>query len=564
MKTSLLKFILPAALVLLVSTTFAQYANVSVGIKRAPTGMAKGSHKLSGNNQQIEQWGCFELNIKSKTKGNGFTDVVLTAVFTNKDTTYIVPGFYDGDDVFKVRFMPRQTGGWRYKTSSNVPELNNKKGEFECVKASKDNHGIVRVADTYSFKYADGKNYYPFGTTAYAWTHMGKELQETTIGALKASGFNKLRMCVFPKDYDLVKEEPEIYPFEIKEIRKDTQGKEIKVWDFTRFNPVFFQHLEKRINDLNKIGVEADLILFHPYDKGRWGFDAMPNEVNIRYIKYLTSRLSAYRNVWWSLANEWDYVKSKTKKDWDLLTKTVVESDPYRHLCSIHGATASYYEYWKPEFTHVSIQDESPVQSPNAAAMLRNIYHKPIVCDEVGYEGNLKSRWGRYSPEEMTFLTWNGVIGGDYVTHGESYLFKDARDTIFWAKGGDFKGTSWKRIAFLRKIVEALPGPLSLSDISRDNTTATAGNGYYIVYFGKQMSDSWLFNLPAKNASFQKLIPGLRFKVEIIDTWDMTIQKYPLIFETSNENDYRLYDKDLKKVRLPLKPYIALRITQIK
>ena len=24
---------------------------------------------------------------------------------------------------------------------------------------------------------------------------------------------------------------------------------------------------------LNRLGIEADLILFHPYDKGRWGFD---------------------------------------------------------------------------------------------------------------------------------------------------------------------------------------------------------------------------------------------------------------------------------------------------
>ena len=69
--------------------------------------------------------------------------------------------------------------------------------------------------------------------------------------------------------------------------------------------------MEKRIDQLNRLGIEADLILFHPYDKGRWGFDAMSNEVNVRYIKYITARLASFRNVWWSMANEWDYVKSE-------------------------------------------------------------------------------------------------------------------------------------------------------------------------------------------------------------------------------------------------------------
>lgn len=513
----------------------------------------------AGAQQPIEQWGRFELTINQQHKGNNFTDVQLQATFTGPDTSYTVNGFYDGDNTFKIRFMPQQTGAWHFTTKSNVAGLNNKKGSFECIKAAGNNHGPVRANNT-SFTYADGKQYYPFGTTAYAWVHMSNPVQELTLQSLQKSGFNKIRMCVFPKNYELVKEEPELYPFAVKSVKSDGT----KEWDFNQFNPAFYQHLEKRIDDLNQLGIEADLILFHPYDKGRWGFDAMPGDINIRYIQYLTARLSSFKNVWWSLANEWDYVTSKKVADWDLIAKTVVKNDPYRHLCSIHGATASYFDYWKPAFTHVSVQDESPVQSPNAISTLRNVYHKPVICDEVGYEGNLKSRWGRYSPEEMTYLVWNGVVGGGYVTHGECYMQKDATDTIWWAKGGLLKGESWKRIAFLRKIMEEGPGPLSLSDVSRDNVTASAGEGYYLIYFGKQMNDSWLFNLPAKNGSFPKLTAGKKFKVDVIDTYDMTIHTSPLLFETAPENDYRLYDKDLKKVRLPLKPYIALRITEIK
>ncbi len=513
--------------------------------------------------QKIEQWDRFEISLNYTCSCNSFTDVKLSAKFKSKDTSIVVSGFYDGDNTFMIRFMPIETGMWNYITSSNIPELDNKKGSLECIKSSNDNHGFVNVSNTYNFKYADGKQYYPFGTTAYAWIHMSDGLQELTLNTLKHSGFNKVRMCVFPKNYDLVKTEPEIYPFKTKEIKKDSNGNEIKVWDFNRFNPAFFHHLEKRIDNLKQLGIEADLILFHPYDNGRWGFDSMTLEVNIRYIKYLTARLASFRNVWWLLANEWDYIKSKTHADWDTLSKAVVESDPYNHLCSIHGSTAHYFEYWKPWFTHASIQDEAPVTKFGAAAILRNALHKPIIYDEVGYEGNLKQRWGRYSPEEMTYLVWMGVIAGTYVTHGETYMLHGAEDTIFWADGGELKGISWKRIAFLRKIMEEGPGPLQIADVSRDNHTATAGDGYYIIYFGKEINDSWLFTLPYKNADYKNPKPGTRYKVEIIDTWEMTINKCPRIFEITEPNDYRVYDKDLGKVRLPLKPYIALRITQI-
>jgi hypothetical protein len=239
-------------------------------------------------------------------------------------------------------------------------------------------------------------------------------------------------MCIFPKNYNLVQEEPEIYPFAIREAKKGADGKEVKAWDFDRFNPAFFQHLEKRIDDLNKLGIEADLILFHPYDKGRWGFDEMPMDINIKYLKYLTARLSSFRNIWWSLANEFDFMKSKSLADWDLLTKTVVKSDPYRHLCSIHGSTGIYYPYWKPEISHASIQDNVMVEDFGRAATLRNVYKKPIIYDEVNYEGNLKSRWGRLSGEQMLEAFWQATIAGTYVSHGETYWKGNITDTVFW------------------------------------------------------------------------------------------------------------------------------------
>ncbi len=507
----------------------------------------------------VEQWACFEKTVKASSSGNPFSEVDFRTGFWQEDSndTVVVTGFYDGNDRYIIRFMPFQPGLWHYRTESNVASLSGVSGSFRCIPAVKD-HGPVRIRDMHSFQYADGTPYYPLGTTAYAWIHMPGNIQEETLASLKEARFNKLRMCVFPKDYNLVKEEPEVYPYEVKEVRGEK-----RIFDFTRFNPEYFHRLEKRINELKTLGIEVDLILFHPYDKGRWGFDSMPEDVNLAYIRYICARLAPYSNVWWSLANEYDYVKSKTEEDWNILIKEVRKSDPYHHLCSIHGSTATYFPYWSDEITHVSIQDEAPVEEAGRAPILRNIYRKPVVADEVGYEGNLPNRWGRLSGPEMLHRIWQGLTAGIYVTHGECYRYYENPDTVFWAKGGRWRGESWKRIPFTRQMMEDVPNPLQMADVSRDCLTSTGGPGYYLLYFGKEMKDAWIFNLPEKNADYMKLKPGTKFKVEIIDTWNMTVTPYPQIFETGEVTDYRLYDMKNRLVRLPMLPYLLLRITEI-
>lgn len=510
---------------------------------------------LATEPEKIQCWDRFEVTLAGPQTGNPFDDVKLSAEFVSGNEKVVVTGFYDGNGNYKIRFMPQKTGIWKYKTISNSKSLNAKTGEFTCVDATGKNHGPVKVADTYHFKYADGKRYYPFGTTLYAWTHQPQALEEVTLKTLEKAPFNKVRMCVFPKYYSNVENEPEFYPFVKKGETKDKKGKTKFVWDLSKFDPAFFQHLEKRIDNLKDLGIEADIIIFHPYDKGHWGFDSLGKENDLRYIKYLTARLSSFRNVWWSMANEFDYIKTKPRDVWDVYTKAVVGADPYKHLCSIHNGSV-YYDNWKPEFTHVSIQNGSTVEDFGRATLLRDVFFRPMIYDEVCYEGDLPQRWGHLSGEEMTDAFWQGAIAGTYVTHGETY--KNDGDTIFWAKGGRLIGSSPQRIGFLRNILEEAPGPWELADPWKDHKTATAGKGYYLVYFGKEMQPEWEFSLPKKGGP----ATNKKFRVEVIDTWDMTVTRLPDTFEIAEPAEYRIYDKSRKKIRLPMKPYLALRIVE--
>jgi hypothetical protein len=483
-----------------------------------------------------EQWGIFELSLEGPSDGNPFIDVVFGAKFRHGDRRIAVNGFYDGNGLYRVRFMPDQVGEWQYTLQSNFSKFDGIQGSFISTPPSENNHGRVHVHQTYHFAYDDGTSYYPFGTTCYAWTHQGDQLEEQTLKTLRDAPFNKIRMCVFPKHYPYNENEPVYHPFE-----KDVSGE----FDSTRFNPAFFHHFEKRIGELRDLGIEADIILFHPYD--RWGYAKMDEESDCRYLRYLIARLSAYRNVWWSLANEYDFLlKDKPLARWEHFFKILREEDPYQHLRSIHnGDPQMMYNHTKPEVTHVCIQNWDVHQVRH----WRKTYGKPIIDDELEYEGNIPFPWGNITAQELVHRCWIMVTNGGYAGHGETYAHPD--NLLWWSKGGVLRGESWKRIAFLKQIMNEGPsGGLSPLEDSWVWTRVSGGmNGdYRLLYFGEHQPVSWGIRLPDTD-----------YALDIIDTWNMTISSGTLRPQSPHTSPYP-ENEPTHEIVLPGKPYLAVRI----
>lgn len=473
--------------------------------------------------QQIRQWDMFELELSGPKDGNPFAEVALSAEFRHKNRVVPVEGFYDGHGRYKVRFMPDSSGRWAFSTQSSAPELDGHSGEFECIEPRENNHGPVRVTKDHHFVYADGTPYWPIGTTCYVWNHQGDALEEQTLATLEESAFNKIRMCVFPKDYAFNKNEPPLYPY---------AGSVDTGWDFTRFNPDFFAHLETRIRDLQALGIEADLILFHPYD--RWGFADMGAEADDRYLRYVTARLAAFPNVWWSFANEYDLMKAKSLSDWDRFFRIVQECDPYQHLRSIHNCRG-FYDHGKPWVTHSSIQHSDLAR----VREWRQTYSKPVVVDECRYEGNIPHGWGNISAQELVHRFWLGTAQGGYVGHGETYCHPE--DILWWSKGGRLHGDSAVRIAFLREILEAAPHGMVPVQLVRNADTIGRPGESYLTYFGVSQPAYQELTLPDDG----------QFEVEIVDTWAMTVTKVPGLFSGQT------------RVDLPGRPYLALQVSRV-
>ncbi|MDF2801933.1 MAG: hypothetical protein K0S61_1836 [Anaerocolumna sp.] len=501
--------------------------------------------------KSIERYGVLELKFKGFQEGNPFVDYYIKGTFSGKSEKITSNGFYDGNGIYIIRFMPSFEGEYNYHIEGSFSEQIYE-GNFFVSPAKENNHGPVRVADKFHFTYEDGTPYYPMGTTCYAWTHQPIKMQEETLNTLKNSPFNKIRFCIFPKHYDYNLYEPITFPYEgipcdISDLSKENFMDYIPTnpdnhWEFKKFNPEHYQILERRILDLMELGIQADLILMHPYD--RWGFSYMDRESNALYVKYIVARFAAFRNVWWSLANEYDLCEAKTTSDWEEYGEILCKDDPYNRLRSIHNCK-TIYDYKRPWITHCSIQRTEIYLSAANTKMWREQYGKPVVIDEAGYEGNINYSWGNLTGEEMVRLFWMAAVRGGYLGHGETYMHPE--DKLWWSHGGTLYGESADRIGFLYKIISEVPGlGLEPVDIKKweENSATAAHAGYRGKYF--------LFYTGHTRPSFKEFYFNntKKYRVEVIDTWNMTI------------SDKGVYSGKFK-IDLPSKEYMALRIVEV-
>jgi hypothetical protein len=494
----------------------------------------------------VERWGVYEVTLNGPEDGNPFLEVRFGAVFTDGSATTEVPGFYDGGGAYKVRFSPPSTGEWRYETKSNRWELTGRTGRFAAVPPSGGNRGPVRVHNTFHFAYADGTPFKQIGTTIYNWTDTPDEVQEETLRTLATAPFNKVRM--------LLTSQPESYRRSFAPPRWPFVGNPPHGWDFTRPNPEYFRHIEKRVAQLRDLGIEADVILFNPY--GKWGFETMDAAADERYVRYAVARLAAYRNVWWSLANEYDFLRTKTDEEWDRIGRLVRTCDPHDRLRSIHNG-ALIFDQTKDWITHVSMQNGAAVEESGRAEMYRGVWRKPVVYDEVKYEGDAEARWGNLSGPEMVHRFWCGTVAGTYVGHGDYF---DSVNAAAWTSfGGHLGGESAPRLAFLRKILEESP-PQGIDPIDKWQDVQTAGvpGHYYLTYFGRQTPAQWPFKLFRNGVA-----DGQRYQAEIIDTWNMTIAPVEGEFVASKLDRYHFVDAGGRTVKLPNRAGIAVRVRRL-
>lgn len=185
------------------------------------------------NTDTVHVWEMQEITLQTeKEYDNNYTEVRCWIDLQGPDFSKRVYGFWDGNDIYKIRFVATNPGSWSWTSGSNQPNdagLNAKTGTFtaeEWTEMEKQENpvrrGFIRATENgHALQYADGSPFFMVGDTWLAgstWRLPFREAKtfpdytpapgmgfEDAVMYRKQQGFNSVSMIsAFPNwDSDL-------------------------------------------------------------------------------------------------------------------------------------------------------------------------------------------------------------------------------------------------------------------------------------------------------------------------------------------------------------------------
>jgi hypothetical protein len=284
--------------------------------------------------EEAAQWTVFETSFTSASKyQNPFQDVAVTVDFTAPDGRILTEeAYWDGENTWRVRFSPEQTGEWTYRTRASHPEdkgLDGQTGKFRCVPYTGTNvlyeHGSIRVAQNGRYlEQADGTPFFWLSDTAWNGALKADHASwETYLSDRKKKQFTVVQFVTTQW----------IAGAGNAEARLAYEGRESITID-----PVFFQWMDERVQAVNEHGLVAAPVLiwtapWSPYSKFLNPGNALPDDQVIRLARYMVARYGAYQVIW-ILAGDGDYRGDEAER-WKRIGKAVFADNPAR-LATIH------------------------------------------------------------------------------------------------------------------------------------------------------------------------------------------------------------------------------------
>lgn len=281
--------------------------------------------------REVKVFNVFQVVLGASDPGvnpyTGGPEVIAT--FTGPGgATFKVKGFWDGENLYSIRFSPQLPGQWSYVTHSEDSGLNGIQGTFEAIsptpKDLKSNplyHGFLKSRG-YGWQLSDGTPFLPVGETQWSFTEEFHTHEwEDWIRALKDRGYNTFLGCIWLTLYNRAG----ILPFE------GNPGDE-------NLNVAFFQRLDQWVEYANRHGINMGLTIGGFPDNSKWFTIFRTKEMNDRWFSYCVRRYAAY-NVRWVLYGEVDEVNppwATWEENAEAMARLVREEDPYDHPVGSH------------------------------------------------------------------------------------------------------------------------------------------------------------------------------------------------------------------------------------
>jgi len=371
------------------------------------------------------QWEVAEIRVESKALADDPFDLELTGVFTSSTGQAVeVPGFYNGERDYLIRFTPPTPGTWTYVTKSSDPSLDGRSGKLKVAAAKKQQRGGVLVdpASARRFVFENGEHYFPIAFECDWLFALDAEREdaipktEMFVDTLKESGFNQVVMNVFAYDVNWKKDpslpakyeygSPNVFPF----------GGTNASPDYSRLNVTYFQRLDRVIEHLNQNDIIAHLMIYVWNKQVNW--PEARSDADNRYFDYVAKRYQAYPNLVWDISkealgyghNDVTYIHNRIER--------LQRLDSYDRLITVHDY--GYCQKFPENVDFVSVQ----LWTSELYSVMRNVLSripgKPILnIEHGGYErGPYVVFTGNYtSPEVCLERAYQCVFAGTYPTH---------------------------------------------------------------------------------------------------------------------------------------------------
>ena len=417
-------------------------------------------------------WEKVEIVLQAEDSGaNPYRDVEVWVDLEGPDFRRRCYGFWDGDDVFRVRITATAPGTWRWRSGSNRndPGLRGRSGSFTAVawteaemQENPTRRGMIRAsANGHAFEYADGTPFFLLGDTWWAtptfrfpWFDddrprpMGPGAGfKDLVQFRRRQGYNCIAMiAAFPfwandglpneiqmddgtvlraawrqagtrSAKDMHNEDGE-RPFPMP---GKIPGYEDAFPNLERINPKYFQRMDRKIDYLNAQGI-VPFIEVTRRDIGQaWKkFYDWPESYS-RYIQYVWSRYQA--NICLFSPIHFDTpAKSIPASEWSDAANRVIDRygpPPFGTMCGTNANPSSLENYGHVEEARwLTFHQIGNRRTHDVYEHLTKIYHTappvPAINGEPYYDGMLDAEPG----SELAALYCRSAMYGSVLSGG--------------------------------------------------------------------------------------------------------------------------------------------------
>lgn len=395
-----------------------------------------------------------------KAYGDPFNEIQLDVhVTAPDDTRQIIPAFWAGDQMWRMRYASPHVGTHSFRTEcsdSNNADLQGREGVIEISPYTGTNpllrHGALRVSeDKRHLEHRDGTPFFWLGDTW--WMGFCKRLKYP-------EDFSELTNDRLQKGFTLIQIIAGLYP-DMPPFDERGANEAGFPWerDFSRINPAYFDHADVRVGHFVRAGLVPCIV-------GFWGYflDVAGADVLKKHWRYLIARWGAYPVVWcaagealmpYYLAPDFATMLANIEREawlpadrravWSDVLRHIRATDPYHNPLAIHPTRFGHDQADDP-----SLMDIDWLQTghggyrslANTINMLEeSLAHEPqmpVLVSEVNYEGIIEG-----SREEIQrFLFWACLLSGAAGhTYGANGIWQvNTREQPF---GASPHGLSW-------------------------------------------------------------------------------------------------------------------------